>query len=77
MYSEEIPYESWDRIINEWQNKPDHMPCLVVFVSLLGSSISWHVKLANHIRNKGFKVTLDDKSYGIGRKITIEEKQNI
>lgn len=35
---------------------------------------SWNARIANHIRNKGYKVILGDKTYGSIRIITIEEK---
>lgn len=74
MYEEEIDYEIWDIMIAGWQAKPDHKPRLCAFMSLLTMNIRWHTKVANYIRNKGFKVTLDRKSCGTARLITIEEK---
>lgn len=72
MYTSEEPdsYEKWDFLILKWQQNPRHSKRMI-FKMRVGN---WNTRIANHIRNKGYRVKLGVKDYRYVRTILIEEK---
>lgn len=70
-------YEKWDKIIAEWEER-NLAPRFIAYMSTLYSirgkvSSPYNVRIANYIRNKGYKVILGP-SDGMMQIITIEKK---